>query len=124
MVIIRAPHPGHRTTLVLPSPSFEDSRAPQAEVLVKRSMLGRMITYVKSSSRETIRLPFEVTRYRAAAIESFFRVYYRAPLQITLQDNSVYVGNLVSPISQTGIGRKISGLEMVSITLEFSVEKQ
>ena len=91
-------------------------------------MLGRTITYVKSSTKEQLRLPFVVTRLKSLEIEEFFRVYHPATLKITLYPNeaneAVYVGSLASAISRTAIGRHSPTEELISVTLEFIAEKQ
>lgn len=126
--LIEAPYPKIKVTMILPNPEFEDFRAPQSDLTVKRSMLGRVITYVKSSPKEQLRLPFTVTRMKSLEIEEFFRVYYPALLKITLYPNqpteAVYVGSLASPISRTAIGRHSATEELISITLDFIGEKQ
>lgn len=126
--LIRAPHPSHKVTMVLPNPKFGDTYAPQAEVIVKRSMLGRLITYVKSNPKTTLRLPFVLSRMKSLEVEAFFRVYYRAPLQIVLfygtEQEETYVGHLASGVDRTAIGRRTATDEMISVDLEFSAEKQ
>ena len=126
--LIEAPYPKIKVTMILPNPRFDDFRAPQSDIIVKRSMLGRVITYVKSSTKEQLRLPFHVTRMKSLEIEEFFRVYYPAPLKITLYPNesneAVYVGSLASPITRTAVGRHSSTEELISVTLDFIGEKQ
>lgn len=115
--IIAAPAPLTRVTCVLPSAKFEDSHALSNKVDVKRSMLGRVITYVKSSPNRTLKLPFELTRAKALELQAFITIYYRAEWIITLHDNTMWRGRLLSnPFESVDAQRS-----MVQVTLELNV---
>ena len=121
---IRAPHPGHKVTMVLPSPELGDSLSSQNQVLVKRSMLGRVITYVKSSNKSILVLPFKLTRMKALEVEAFFRVYYRAPLQIeTEYDGALYTGSLFGALERVATSRYKNDEETIELTMRFLVER-
>jgi len=121
--IIAAPYPGTTVTMVLPNAKLEDMRASQQKIAVRRSMLGRLITYVKSNSRQTHRLSFELSRMKALELEAFVTIYYRAEWLITLYDGSQWIVQLLAnPFEQITTDRAGGwpGNEFVTVTLQLS----
>lgn len=125
-VTIAAPWPTPRITITLPSPKFSDSKASEQAVSVKRSTDGtKTYTYVKSSNRKTLKLPFVLSRMKAIELERFVKSYISAPLFVTLQDGTAWAGTLTGdPFGQRAIGRAGGwpGNEAVEVTLEISAE--
>ena len=126
--IIRAPYPNFKVTSVLPSAEFNDSRANESTIVIKRTMTGRTITYTRPSVRQTLVLPFQLTRMKSLELEAFINSYQAAEWQVTLHDGSVWKAQLVGqPISRTGAGRigdiSIVGKELIDVTLTLSAEK-
>lgn len=121
---ISAPYPNKAVTMVLPSAKYDDSRTPEGKVISKTTMLGGHITYVNSSDRETLVMKFLLSRQKSLEVTEFFRIYYRAKLELTMFDGSVWVGNLVGPIAMVPVSRRTSSDEAVETTMTFSVVKQ
>ena len=123
-VYLSAPHPANTVTVVLPSPEFGDGRAAQQSVQVRRSMLGRVITYVKSSDRYTLTLPFQLTRQKSLELENFVRIYYRATWQVILHDDTKWSAKLVGGgLTKSAVDRIYTGNELVTATLELSATR-
>lgn len=91
---LSAPYPKANVTVVLPNALFDDGRAPEVAVDLKRSMVGDTFTYVKTSERSTLTLRFRLTKMKALELQNFIRIYYRAEMQISLHDNTIWVGKL------------------------------
>lgn len=126
---IKAPHPAHKVTTLLPNPEFGDSRASQSTLILKRTMTGRKITYAKPSDFYTLTLPFQLTRQKALELEALLNAYQSAPLHITLYDGSTWEARLVNePVSRTATEKIATnntrtGDELVEVTLTFSAKK-
>jgi hypothetical protein len=126
--IIKAPYPNHKVTATLPSAKFDDARASESTVTIKRSMLGRKITYVNPSDRYTVVLPFILTRMKSLELEAFVQAYQSAHWEITLYDGSKWdcllVGEPVSRAATQRIGdNPTPGKEAVEVTLTFSAKR-
>lgn len=125
---LKAPYPNHKVTMLLPKPQFSDTRASENRVTIKRTMKGEKWSYVDTSDRTVLTLPFFVTRMKAIEIERFFDVYKAAPIFIELYDGTTWNGTLVGqPVSRTTTDRigetTLTGGETVEVTLTFSAEQ-
>lgn len=123
--VLQAPYPSIKVTSVLPNCQFEDSRTPQAKVLVKRSREGRLISYVQSTDRQTLKLPFILTRQKALELEAFVQIYRTADWKVTLYDGSEWIARLTAnPFERVTTERSgdSQGGESVELTLELSAE--
>src|SRR5690606_23228830 len=90
----------------LPSARFEDTQTPEHDLVVQRTMLGRMITYVRSNPRRTLGLTFQLSRMKSLELETFINIYYRTEWRLTLYDGSVWRVRLTGePTQRTTIGR-------------------
>lgn len=121
----RAPYPNPKDTMIFPRPLFQDIRRSEQKVTVKRTMLGETWTYVDSSDRHTLVLPFRLTRVKAIELGRFLDVYKAAPMQLDLYDGSKWNVQLVrEPVARTstnGIGEITkTGGETVEVTMTFS----
>lgn len=128
MTELRAPYPASRVTVILPNPQFNDSRASESSVTVKRSMLGRVITYIKQSERTVLRLPFLLSRMKALELQAFLNSYQSATVELILYDGSRWAAQFVGePHSQTAIDRLsdqvLTGKELVEVTLTLSAKR-
>lgn len=128
--IISAPYPNDKVTTVLPSAEFTDSRAARDGVTVKRSMLGRTITYVSTTDRETLNLPLRLTRMKALELEAFIQSYRSATWRIKMYDNTTWEAKLLGrDVVRNAIDRlggasaSLTGSELVNLTLQFSAKK-
>lgn len=125
----RAPYPNHKVTTILPKPLFDDIRRVESSIQVKRKMLGARRTYVKSSDRYTLVLPFQLTRQKALELEAFLNVYQRAHIRIDLYDGSQWDAELVgAPVVRRASGRYakehgITGRDTIEVTLTFSAKR-
>ena len=125
---LKAPYPNPKDTTLLPKPRFQDIRASENRVHVKRTMKGVKWTYVDSSERTTLTLPFILTRMKAIELERFLDVYKAAPIFIELYDGTTWNGILVGqPVTRTSLNRTgeatLTGSESVEVTLVFSAEQ-
>lgn len=121
-----APYPTLKVTVVMPNAQFEDGRAPESSVDVKRSMVGDTFTYVKTSDRQQLRLRYTLTKMKALELQAFIRIYYRAEWRIGLHDNTTWIGSLaVNPFdgrtTQRAGGQP--GGEAVEVVLLFSARR-
>ncbi len=129
LTIIQAPFATPKVSTTLPAANFLDSRGSQASVTIKRSMLGRVMTYVTTTSKQNLSLTFSLTRQKDEELAEFILVYKTAEWKITLHDDTVWKAGLVGePIKRMGGGKIDSGNtrtgdESVSVTLKFSAEK-
>lgn len=121
--ILKGPYPAVRTTTLLPSPSWGDSKGLTATVTSMRSMNGSVYTYVKSrNGRKKFQWQFEIARNKALELREFLNSYQGKLLQVIDHDGDTWVGYLRSnPFEFSGTGRAVGwpGGESMSITLEF-----
>lgn len=118
--LIHAPYPAEKVTIVLPSAQFEDTRQPEHDVTVQRSMLGRVVTYVRSTPRRALVLPLQLSRMKSLELDAFVRIYYRAEWRIVLYDGSQWRVRMSSEPSQritSGRTGDSQGGELVEWTL-------
>lgn len=125
---IKGPYPNPKVTIILPNPQFEDARASESKIQVKRTMTGRLITYVQSSDRVTLRLPFILSRMKSLELEAFINAYQSARWQVTLYDGSVWDAQLVGePVIRAAVGRggssSTTGKEVVEVALTLSAKR-
>lgn len=121
---MRAPYPSVRTTTLLPSPSWGDSKAITATVQTMRTMDGTLYTYVKSrDGRKKFQWEFEIARNKALELRAFINSYVGSLIQIIDHDGDTFVGYLRSnPFEFTGAGRAGDGWpggETMKIIIDF-----
>lgn len=120
---MKAPHPSVKTTTLMPSPKWGDSKTLTASVLSMRSMDGTLYTYIKSrNGRKKFKWEFEVARDKALEIREFINSYRGEVIQITDHDGDEWIGYLRNnPFEFTGVGRAVGwpGNETMNIMLEF-----
>lgn len=126
--ILRAPWPNSKVTSLLPSPQFNDARSTESTIIVKRTMRGKVWTYIQPSDRQTLNLPFELTRMKSLEVEAFLKSYQAAPIFIELYDGSQWEGLLIGqPIPRVAterIGESTRiGKELIQLTLVFSAKR-
>jgi hypothetical protein len=122
--ILKGPYPAVRTTTILPSPKWGDSKALTATVVSMRAMNGTLYTYVKSrNGRMKFQWEFEIARDKALELREFIDSYQGKLIQITDHDGDLWLGYLRSnPFEFTGAGRAGDGWpggETMNIILEF-----
>lgn len=123
---IQAPHPQLKSAIELPDADFGNGRASEATVQIKRTMLGRIITYPKSSDRQTLRLTFLLTRKKDLQLIDFLLVYQSAELRLELHNDTIWAAKLAGrEVPKTGVGahdndNQLTGDETVRVTLVFS----
>lgn len=128
MTELKAPYPASRVTVILPNPQFNDSRSSESVVTAKRSMLGRVITYIKQSDRTILRLPFQLSRMKALELQAFLNSYQSATVEVVLYDGSRWAAQFIGePHAQTAIDRlsdqTLTGKELVEVTLTLSAKR-
>lgn len=127
--IIRAPWPGVKTTMLLPTAQWLDSQKPEADFQIKRTRMGRVITHPRTSTRRELRLRWRLTRQKYLELEAFANSYQAATWWLQLYDLSTWSATLVdAPIASVAIGRQTAsradtGTEAVDVTLTFSATK-
>jgi hypothetical protein len=121
--ILKAPHPGYRTTTVLPSPRWGDSKALASVVTSLKSIDGTTYTYVKSKEgRKVFRWDFEISRNKALELREFIDAYKSSIIQAIDHDGDSWLGYLRNnPFEFSAVGRAKGwpGNETMVITLEF-----
>lgn len=127
---IEAPFPTTKVTMILPSVKLDNTRTPESTITVKRTMLGGTKTYVKTSDRVTLTLPFQVTRQKELEINAFLKIYQGAPWKVTLFDGSEWQANLVGePVRRRAIDRiggqktDLTGEEIIELTMTVSATR-
>lgn len=114
---------------MLPDPKFLDGRASESRVMVKRGATGEIWTYPQSSDRQTLTLPFTLTRQKSLELEAFVTAYQSARWFVLLeQDGSQWDAQLTaSPFDRVVIGRYgpdvRTGAETVELTLVLSAKR-
>lgn len=127
--ILRGPWPNYKVTSVLPNPKFGDKRASQSTITVKRTMTGRVVTYAAPSDRETLTLPFEITRTKALEVEAFFNAYQSTTIFVELQDEgsqweAQLVGQPLFREATTVVSEDArTGRELIRMTLTLSAKR-
>lgn len=127
---IRAPWPGVKVTITLPNPLLQDGRATQSRVHIKRLKTGGRKTYALSSDRETLILPFLLTRMKSIELERFLTAYRSATWHLTLYDGSTWEVDLVGePVTREATGKlgyqntQTTGTESVEVTVTLSAKR-
>ena len=125
---LKAPWPNFKVTSLLPNPQFDDARAGESTIIIKRTMTGQVWTYVQPSERQTLVLPFLLTRMKSLEVEEFLKAYQRAPIFIELYDGTQWEALLVNqPVSRQATERigesTLTGKELIQLTLTFSAKR-
>ena len=127
--LIRVPYGRPQVTSVWPDPEFDDSRASESDVQIKRTMTGRSIVYKKTSDRQTLRLRFLVSRMKDLEIQQLLNAFHATEWQIDLYDGSVWQAKLVGePVRRTAVGKRDAnntgtGNEDYELFMTFSAKK-
>lgn len=125
---LKAPWPNFKVTSILPNLEFEDTRASESTVIIKRTMDGGVRTYVRPSDRYTLTLPFQLTRMKALELEAFVKAYQAAPIWIEIHDGTQWEGKLIGePVIRKAVERigdlTNIGKERIDVTLTFSAKR-
>ena len=126
--IMRAPWPSPTVTSILPNPQFEDARATESTIIIKRTMTGRKLTYVRPTDRQLLRLPFQLTRMKALELEAFLKVHQGDAIFLELYDGSQWEAKLIQQpvqrVARERIGTStLVGKELIELTLTFSATR-
>ena len=127
--VFKGPWPNHKVTSILPNPKLGDSRSSQSTITVKRTMTGRVVTYSQPSDKETLVLPFELTRSKSLELEAFLNAYQSTTFFIELQhDSTQWEVQLVGePVSRqaTDVFSEDARVarEVVEVTLTLSAKR-
>ena len=120
---MKAPYPGVRTTTLLPSPRWGDSKALTATVMSMRAVDGTVYTYVKSrANRKRFQWDFEIARNKALELREFINSYQGKLIQVIDHDGDTWIGYLRNnPFEFMGEGRAVGwpGDETMTVQLEF-----
>ena len=123
MIIIEAPHPNIAAVIVLRNPDFQDSRAADDSVNLKRAMDGTQYSTVKrTDGRKLFRYHFILTREKALEFETFHGLYVHKQWKITDFDDNIIVGTCkTNPLNLQIDKHEAIGdnEESVSVELEF-----
>ncbi len=124
----KAPYGRHEVTSVLPDAQFLNGRASEASVQIKRSMLGRLLTYKRSSDWEVLRLRFIVSRMKDIELSQFIQAFHTHDWELELHDATVWQAKLIGePIRQRGVSRRgenlATGNEDYELIFTFSAKK-
>jgi len=122
--IMKAPFPSVRTTTLLPSPEFGDSKGLTASITDMRAIDGTLYTYVKSrNGRKKFNWQFELSRHKALELRAFINSYYGKLIQVIDHDGDEWIGYLRSnPFEFAGSGRAGDGWpggETMTVIIEF-----
>lgn len=125
---LKAPWPDFLVTTVLPSAEFGDSRSSESTITIKRTITGEVWTYAQPTDRQTLTLPFLLTRMKSLEVEAFLKSYQDAPIFIELEDGSQWEARLAQqPVQRVATGRIgddiRTGRESVELTLTFSATR-
>lgn len=124
--VFKAPWPNFKVTSILPNPQFKDIRKTESSVQIKRTMTGRVVTYIKPSDRITLTLPFKLTRMKSLELENFISSYQSTKWHITLYDGSEWEALLIGEpvireaVARLGANETLVGREQIETTLTFS----
>lgn len=125
---ISAPYPKTKVTSILPNPEFGNIRATQSKVQVKRSMTGKVWTYVNPNDRDSITLTFELSRQKDLEFGEFIRIYHTAFWKIVDHNGNNWKCQLVGePVRRVARKRNnatssSTGGEVIIVTIRLSVE--
>jgi hypothetical protein len=119
-VRISAPYPGEHTTITLPSPEFGDGTAVNAGITSHRSMLGRLITYAKTSDQRVLSLSFNLTKAKALELAFFVKSFQSAEWRIRGLGVEYRAKLKANNLIETGSGRTgvlSTGSESVTVDM-------
>ena len=126
---ISAPYALPKTTSQLPEPEFGDTNATDASVDVKRTMTGRVVTYVTSSTKRRLTYRFSLTRQKQIELCEFIRIFKGVEWKLEDHDGTIWKAQLLGQsIRNRGVGRQAptvgtTGGEEYDATLRFLAEK-
>lgn len=121
-----APYPAIKVSVVMPNAQFQDGRAAEVSVDIKRSMVGDTFTYIKTTDRKTLTLHYKCTKMKALELQAFLRIYYRADWLISLHDGTQWIGNVSKNPFEGRTNERAGGQpggELVEFDLIFSAYK-
>ena len=123
-VLLQAPYDFIQTTLVLPSPLFQDTENLISNINLRRSMNGQTYTYVKSSDSKILKYTFSLPRMKGVALEEFCRSYNSTPIKLTNWKGEVWnVQIMTNPTDFVETGRYEPTTDRTDVNLEFEGTK-
>jgi hypothetical protein len=124
--ILKAPYPLTKTTSILPDALFLDARNTESTIQIKRTAT-RVISHPKTSDRETLTLPFRLSRMKSLELEAFHNAYKSTTWHVTLHDGSQWEAQPVGPLTRTAVDRtgwsSTAGKEVITLTLTLSAKR-
>jgi hypothetical protein len=128
-VQISAPYPKQKVTIILPDPSFGNTRASESTVQLKRTMTGKLWSYINTSLKERVVFTFTLSRQKDLELQEFVRVYHAAEFwKLTDHNGKEWKVKLAGePIQRSSVGRinsndSSTGGESRRVKLIFSAE--
>jgi len=128
-VTLSAPYPKTKVTTVLPDPQLGNTRTTESNVQLKRTMTGKLWSYVQSTDKEILVLSFIITRQKDFELAEFVRIYLTADWKLIDHNGKEWKVKLLGePLRRNSVGRAASsntnatGGETKSVTLTFSAE--
>jgi len=128
-VTLSAPYPKTKVTTVLPDPQLGNTRTTESNVQLKRTMTGKLWSYVQSTNKEILVLSFIITRQKDFELAEFVRIYLTADWKLIDHNGKEWKVKLLGePLRRNSVGRAASsntnatGGETKSVTLTFSAE--
>lgn len=109
-----------KSVIVLPAPEFGDTESLGNVVNVKRSMNGKVYTYIKTAQWNRVHYDFTITQKKAFEFRQFLLDNLSEILTIQNWKGQTYVGQFLSnPSLFTYTGRYSKSNEKVTISLDF-----
>lgn len=124
MITIQAPYPAVETTIYLPSPNFNDTRALASESTIKRAMDGTPYSYINDLGDKALyNFSFILTRMKALEIEAFFKLYGAKQWKLTNFDEQEIIGYCkTNPLRFVAVSHGVTHGSVETYTLDFEFE--
>ena len=122
-LIIQAPYPNMRTTLLLPSPLQGNNEQLRASIQTLRSMDGTLYTYVKPKrGRRLFRWTFTTAKEKGLETKEFVKQYAGGLVRTVDHEGVERVGYItINPWESRGDGRA-GGWVDIEEAVEFTIE--
>jgi len=120
MIVLQGPYPAVNTTIVLPNPTFGDTKSNNIALAEKLGIDGTQFTYIKRPGLTTLSYAFTMDLIKSYELINFHAVYKDGRMLLTVDDELWDVRCLTNPLEFTNnsgdlvdtslsfIGRKIS----------------
>lgn len=123
MFRIQGPFPGYKSTVIMPSPEYGNSKNLASSVQTLRTMDGALYTFIKRKrGRKVHKWEFITSRDKAQEVKAFFDSYMGNVVRCIDHEDTAHIGHMtLNPVELQGEGRA-GGYPGVAEAYRFTIQ--